>query len=163
TLENNYFIGNVRFGAGSLNSSGLIVRNNVAVSNLESGMAFSGSIPATPPPGAPTNCPASAVGNYGAWIGNNISNDHPSDWILVSAGGNFCIANNTTVNNGSSGVEFNNRAEGVTVPALNGAVVNNTITGNGAQQFAFAGTGILSTENNAKIDLIQGNKLSKNR
>jgi hypothetical protein len=163
TLENNLFIGNNRFGAGSLESSGLIVRNNVAVSNLESGLAFSGAVPAAPPPGAPTNCPASAVGNYGAWIVNNIANDNRADGILLSAGGNYCIANNTTVNNGSSGVEFNNRAEGTAVPALNGAVVNNTITGNGAQQFAFAGTGILSTENNAKIDLIQGNKLVKNR
>lgn len=65
----------------------------------------------------------------------------PRRGVLTTAGGNYCIADKN--NNGSSGIELNNRAESGTNPPLTGAVVNNIITGNGAQQFAFAGTGIL--------------------
>lgn len=162
TVENNLFTSNTRFGVGAQGSSGLIIRNNVAVSNLESGIALSGSI-GTALSNAPTNCPASPAGNFGAYIVNNTSQDNRADGILLSAGGNYCIANNITNNNGSSGIEFNNRAEGVTVPALNGVIVNNQLAGNGGVQFGFAGTGILVTENNAKADLIQGNVLEGNR
>ena len=163
-VENVYATGNTRFGIAGEGSSGLIVRNNVAVTNLETGIAFVGSVPAAAPPGgAPANCPVSPAGAYGAWIVNNTTNDNRADGILTGGGGNFCVADNLAVNNGSSGIEFNNRAESGPVPPLNGVVVNNTLTANGAQQFAFAGTGILSAENNGTIDLIQGNKLSRNK
>lgn len=160
-VENNLLTSNARFGIGSLESRGLIVRNNVAVSNLESGMAFAGSTPQAVA-NAPTNCPASPAGAYGAYIINNVASDNRADGILVSQGGNVCVADNVTRTNGSSGIEFNNRAEGVAVPALNGTIVNNQIIGNGGVQFGFAGTGILVTEG-ARGDLIQGNSLLNNR
>ena len=162
-VENVYATGNTRFGIAGEGSSGLIVRNNVAVTNLETGIAFVGSVPAAAPPGAPTNCPPSPAGAYGGWIVNNITNDNRADGILTGGGGNFCVADNLAVNNGSSGIEFNNRTESGPVPPLNGVVVNNTLTRNGAQQFAFAGTGILAAENGGTIDIIEGNKLSRNR
>lgn len=162
-LENNFATGNVRFGLGGEGSSGLIVRNNVAAGNLETGIAFVGSVPAAAPPGAPTSCPAIAAGPFGAWIVGNNASDNRADGILTGGGGNFCVAQNITNNNGSSGIEFNNRSESGPVPPLNGAVINNTIIGNGAQQFAFAGTGILSAENGGTIDLVEGNRLVKNR
>lgn len=160
-VENNLFTSNSRFGIGALESRGLIVRNNVAVSNLESGMAFSGSTSqaVTNPP---TNCPASPAGAYGAYIINNVASDNRADGILLTQGGNVCVADNVTRTNGSSGIEFNNRAEGVALPALHGAIVNNEIVGNGGVQFGFAGTGILVTEG-ARGDLIQGNSLLNNR
>lgn len=162
-VENVFATGNVRFGIGGEGSSGLIVRNNVAVANLETGIAFVGSVPAAAPPGAPANCPASSAGAFGAWIVGNTTNDNRADGILTGGGGNYCVADNLAVNNGSSGIEFNNRTEAGAVPPLNGVVVNNTLTGNGAQQFAFAGTGILAAENGGTIDLIAGNRLVKNR
>jgi parallel beta-helix repeat protein len=161
-IENNLLTSNIRFGIGSEGSRGLVVRNNVAVSNLESGMAFSGAT-GLAIANAPNNCPASPAGAYGAYVINNISQDNRADGILISAGGNVCVANNTTNNNGSSGIELNNRVEGGTVPALNGVIVNNQLTGNGGVQFGFAGTGILVTENNATADIISGNKLVNNR
>ncbi len=160
-VENNLFTSNVRFGVGALESRGLIVRNNVAVSNLESGMAFSGSTPQALT-NAPTNCPASPAGAYGAYVINNVASDNRADGILVTQGGNVCVAGNVTRTNGSSGIEFNNRAEGVALPALHGTIVNNEIVGNGGVQFGFAGTGILVTEG-ARGDLIQGNSLLNNR
>jgi parallel beta-helix repeat protein len=160
-VENNLFTSNVRFGVGSLESRGLIVRNNVSVSNLESGMAFSGSTPQAVD-NAPANCPASPAGAYGAYVVNNVASDNRADGILVTQGGNVCVADNVTRTNGSSGIEFNNRAEGAALPALNGTIVNNEIIGNGGVQFGFAGTGILVTEG-ARGDLIQGNSLLNNR
>ena len=162
-VESNFTTGNIRFGIGAEGSSGIIIRNNVATGNLETGIALNGSLSASPPPGAPGNCPAIAGGAYGAWIVNNTTSDNRADGILVAAGGNYCIADNIANNNGSSGIEFNNRAESGTVPPLTGSVVNNALASNGGQQFAFAGTGILSTENGARIELIQGNRLTKNR
>ncbi len=163
TLERNFATGNARFGLGGEGASGLVVRDNVAVANVETGIAFVGSVPAAAPPGAPGNCPAIAAGGYGAWIVANTANDNRADGILTGGGGNYCVADNVVINNGSSGIEFNNRTEAGPVPPLNGAVVNNTIIGNGAQQFAFAGTGILAAENGATIDLVSGNKVAKNR
>lgn len=161
TIDHNYFTSNGRFGAGSQGSRGLVVTNNVAVANQESGMAFSGAT-SLAISNAPANCPSSPAGPYGAYVVNNTSNDNRADGILLTQGGNYCIANNLTRNNGSSGIEFNNRAEGVAVPPLNGEILNNEITANGGVQFAFAGTGILVTEG-ATGDVIQGNKLSSNR
>jgi YVTN family beta-propeller protein len=163
TVERVFATGNARFGIGSEGASGLVVRNNVAVGNIETGMAFVGAVPAAAPAGAPTNCPAVSAGAYGAWIVNNTANDNRADGILAGGGGVYCVADNVLVNNGSSGIEFNNRTEAGPVPPLNGAVVNNTLIGNGAQQFAFAGTGILAAENGATMELVSGNKLTKNR
>lgn len=162
-IENNFATGNARFGIGGEGSSGLIVRNNVAASNVETGIAFVGATASAAPPGAPTNCPPIAAGGFGAFIVNNTASDNRADGILTGGGGNYCVADNVVANNGSSGIEYNNRSETGASPALNGAVINNTVTGNGGQQFAFAGTGILAAENGATIDLIQGNTLSKNR
>lgn len=166
-IENNLFTSNTRFGVGSggpvgqPGARGLIVRNNVAVSNLESGIALGGAT-GLAISNAPTNCPSSPAGNYGAWVINNTANDNRADGILLSQGGNVCVANNVTSNNGSSGIEFNNRAEGTTNPPLNGVIVNNEITNNGGVQFGFAGTGILITEG-GRGDIIQTNKLLNNR
>lgn len=160
-IENNLFTSNVRFGLGGQESRGLIVRNNVAVSNLESGMAFAGSTPMTIA-NAPTNCPASPSGAYGAYIINNVATDNRADGILLSQGGNICVADNDTRSNGSSGIEFNNRAENISLPALNGTVIHNTIVGNGGVQFGFAGTGLLVTED-ADVAIIQENSLLNNR
>jgi hypothetical protein len=162
-VENVFATGNARFGIGGEGSSGLIVRNNVADANVETGIAFVGAVSAAAPAGAPANCPPVASGAYGAWIVNNTSANNRADGILTGGGGNYCVADNVVTNNGSSGIEFNNRSESGAVPPLRGAVVNNTVTGNGGQQFAFAGTGILSAENGANIDLVSGNRLSRNR
>ena len=160
-IEGNLFTSNTRFGIGASGSRGLIVRNNVVVSNLESGITVSGAT-SFALSNAPTNCPASAAGDYGAYIVNNTSNDNRADGILVSQGGNVCVADNVTNNNGSSGIEFNNRVEVGTVPPLNGVMVNNDLANNGGVQFGFAGTGILVTED-AQADLIQSNTLRANR
>lgn len=165
-LERNLFSNNLRFGAGGTDVSRLVVSENVASGNLETGLAFAAASSGSSPEAAIADlCPASPTGrNYGVWIVRNNASNNRADGILVSQGGNYCVAANVTVNNGSSGVEFNNRQSGVVTPApLNGVVVDNLIQGNGAQQFAFAGTGILSTENDATIDLIQGNRLLRNR
>ena len=162
-IENVFATGNARFGLGGEGSSGLVVRNNVAASNVETGIAFVSAVPAAAPPGAPGNCPPITYGAYGAWIVNNTSSNNRADGILTGGGGNYCVADNIVANNGSSGIEYNNRSETGPVPPLHGAVVNNTISGNGGQQFAFAGTGILAAENGGTIDLIQGNRLAKNR
>lgn len=163
-VERNFATGNARFGIGGEGASGLVVRDNVAAGNIETGIAFTGAVPAAVPAGAPTSaCPAIAAGNYGAWIVDNTTNDNRADGILVGGGGNYCVAGNVAINNGSSGIEFNNRTEGAPLPPLNGATIANTLLGNGAQQFAFAGTGILAAENGATIDLVVGNKLTKNR
>jgi hypothetical protein len=161
-IENNFLSSNTRFGIGAALSSGLIIRNNVTNANLESGIAVTGAVPmalASPP----DNCPASPAGEYGAYIINNVANDNRADGILVGQGGNYCIADNDTNTNGSSGIELNNRDDGSGVPQLNGVVVNNQLVGNGGVQFGFAGTGILVAENNARADLISGNTLQTNR
>ena len=165
TIENNHFTGNLRFGAGGELASGLLVRNNNAIANMESGFAFSGSVPGAPRGVGTGDCPPSPTGDeYGAWIVNNNSSNNRAVGILLTQGGNYCVSGNVTVNNGSSGVELNNRdQEGVGRPPLHGVVINNMIETNGGQQFAHAGTGILSTENNATIDLIEGNRLIRNR
>jgi len=161
-IENNLLTSNTRFGIGASLSSGLIIRNNVTSANLESGIAVSTALPMTIT-NPPNNCPTSPAGAYGAYIINNISNDNQADGVLVSQGGNYCIADNTTNTNGSSGIELNNRDDGAGVPLLNGVVVNNQLIGNGGVQFGFAGTGILVTENNARADIISGNSLQNNR
>ena len=165
TLENNHFTGNLRFGAGGELASGLLVRNNNAIANMESGFAFSGSIPGNPRGVAASACPPSPTGDeYGAWIVNNNSSNNRAVGSLLTQGGNYCVSGNVTVNNGSSGIEFNNRdQEGVGRPPLHGVVIDNKIETNGGQQFAHAGTGILSTENDATIDLIENNRLVRNR
>lgn len=160
-IENNLFTSNVRFGLGGQESRGLIVRNNVAVSNLESGIAFAASTPLAIA-NAPTNCPASPAGAYGAYIINNVASDNRADGILLSQGGNVCVADNVTRNNGSSGIEFNNRVETGTVPALDGVVIHNDIVGNGGVQFGFAGTGLLVTED-ANVSLVTENAFLNNR
>lgn len=165
TLEKNHFTGNLRFGAGGELSSALLVRNNNAVGNMESGFAFSGSIPASARAEAAGYCPDSPTGDeYGAWLVENNSSNNRAVGILLTQGGNYCVSDNVLINNGSSGVELNNRdQEGVGRPPLHGVVVENEIETNGGQQFAHAGTGILATENRATIDLIQGNRLIRNR
>ena len=165
TLENNVFKANQRFGAGGELSSGLVVRNNNAISNMESGLAFAGSVPGVSRPDTSGHCPSSPTGrDYGAWIVDNNSSNNRAVGILLTQGGNYCVAGNATINNGSSGIELNNRdQEGVGRPPLNSVVVNNDIETNGGQQFAHAGTGILATENGATIDLIEGNRLVRNR
>ncbi|MEE4331568.1 MAG: right-handed parallel beta-helix repeat-containing protein, partial [Wenzhouxiangella sp.] len=165
TVENNHFTGNQRFGAGGELSSALIVRNNNAVGNVESGFAFSGSVPTVPRAEAAGVCPDSPTGNeYGAWIHDNNSSNNRAVGILLTQGGNYCVADNVLVNNGSSGVELNNRdQENVGRPPLNGVVIRNRIETNGGQQFSYAGTGILATENGATIDLIEDNRLIRNR
>ena len=161
TIEENLFTSNTRFGVGASSSRGLIIRNNVVVSNLESGITVSGAT-AFALSNAPTNCPVSSAGDYGAYIVNNTSNDNRADGILVSQGGNVCVADNITNNNGSSGIEYNNRVEVGSVPVLNGVMVNNNLSTNGGVQFGFAGTGILVTED-ADVQLIQDNTLLNNR
>jgi len=165
TLERNHLTGNLRFGAGGELSSGLLVRNNNAVANMESGFAFSGAVPGDERSEARTACPDSPTGNaYGAWIVNNNSSNNRAVGILLTQGGNYCVSGNVLVNNGSSGVELNNRdQENVGRPPLHGVVIDNEIESNGGQQFSYAGTGILSTENSATIDLIEGNRLIRNR
>ena len=160
TIEENLFTSNTRFGVGASGSRGLIIRNNVVVSNLEGGITVSGAT-SLALSSAPTNCPASTAGDYGAYIVNNTSNDNRADGILVSQGGNVCVADNVTNNNGSSGIEYNNRVEVSSVPALNGVMVNNNLSTNGGVQFGFAGTGILVTED-ADVQLIQDNTLDRN-
>ncbi|MCC6197885.1 MAG: right-handed parallel beta-helix repeat-containing protein, partial [Burkholderiales bacterium] len=163
-IENVFATGNARFGLGGEGAHGLVVRNNVADGNVETGIAFVGSqAPAAAPAGAPGNCPAIPAGPYGAWIVGNTASNNRADGILTGGGGNYCVAGNTVANNGSSGIEFNNRSEAGASPPLRGAVVDNVATGNGGQQFAFAGTGILMAENGANVDLIQGNRLTRNR
>lgn len=164
-LERNHFIGNRRFGAGGELASGLVVRNNNAISNMESGFAFSGSLPGSTRVEAVNRCPASPTGDeYGAWIVDNNSSNNRAVGILLTQGGNYCVSGNTLINNGSSGVELNNRdQENVGRPPLHGVVVGNDIQTNGGQQFSNAGTGILATENGATIDLIENNRLIRNR
>ncbi|MCX6617290.1 MAG: right-handed parallel beta-helix repeat-containing protein, partial [Acidobacteria bacterium] len=99
-----------------------------------------------------------------ACIINNVANDNRSDGILGSQGGTLYILNNTTLNNGSSGIELNNRADPgqPANPALTGYIRNNTVSNNGGVQFAFAGTGILVTEG-AHAAEISGNQINNNR
>ena len=161
-IDSNLFTSNTRFGLGGQGVQGLVVTNNVSVSNLETGIAFAGALPGNVS-NLPKNCAAQQPNaSYGAYIVNNISNDNRADGILVSAGGSFCVADNSTSGNGSSGIEFNNRTEGSPNADLGGAVLNNQLVGNGGQQFAFAGTGLLVTEG-AHVAIISGNKLEADR
>jgi parallel beta-helix repeat protein len=159
-IENNVFASNVRFGLGGVEARGVIVRNNVADSNLETGIAFS-TLAAFPIANAPANC-AAAGGPFGGYFVNNNSSNNRADGFLLTAGGSVCVANNVTANNGSSGIEFNNRTEGAANAPLTGAVLSNTISNNGGVQFGFAGTGVLITEG-AEATLIADNLLTANR
>lgn len=150
-VNSNFFTSNGRDGAGSIGSPGLVITGTVAVANQETGIVVTGSQVGTAQ-NPPSGCPAS----FGACIINNVANDNRSDGILASQGGTVYILNNTTMNNGSSGIEMNNRADPgqPASPPLTGYIKNNSVSNNGGVQFAFAGTGILITEgSNAAEDL----------
>ena len=158
-VDKNFLTSNGRFGFGAIESPGLIVTENVAVANQESGLVVSGS-QAESVSFAPEGCPPS----FGACVIDNIANDNRADGILGSAGGDLHIISNTTNNNGSSGIELNNRAdpEQPENPPLIGYIKSNSISNNGGVQFAFAGTGILVTEG-ALAQEISDNQLVNNR
>jgi len=158
-IDSNFCTSNGRDGIGAIQSPGLVVTGNAAVANQESGIVVSNSATGTPS-NPPTGCPSS----FGACIINNVANDNRSDGILGSQGGTLYILNNTTLNNGSSGIELNNRADPgqPANPALTGYIRNNTVSNNGGVQFAFAGTGILVTEG-AHAAEISGNQINNNR
>jgi hypothetical protein len=193
-VESNVFTYNQISGLSSAGAAGLVVQNNQFALNSQQGMAITNA-GTTPPATFPFNfpagtpgvgpvvncpgnassctCPASPFGNYGAYIVNNITNSAQVDGVLMSQGGNICLFGNTVTNNGSSGIEFNNRdcvASGASdCPAsqqpLHGEVINNYLENNGGVQYAFGGTGILSNEGNpypCVIDLIQGNVMDRN-
>ena len=137
------------------------MRNNVAVANLETGIAFVGSVPRRRRP-ARRQLPALA-GRCVRWMDRQQhTNDNRADGILTGGGGNYLrrrqprrqqrlvrhrVQQSRRVGSGAA-AERRRRQQHADA--------------NGAQQFAFAGTGILSAENNGTIDLIQGNKLSRN-
>jgi YVTN family beta-propeller protein len=167
-IENNWLTFNGRSGLSSANAPGLIVRNNLLTLNSENGMVITnaGKVGPLNPPA--NTCPASPSGSYGVYVINNTVADARVDGILLSQGGNVCVYGNSSVNNGSSGIEFNNRPD-ATVPnqtALNGVVVNNILTNNGGVQYPYAGTGVLATEGTpsapCKIDIIQDNTFDRN-
>jgi len=170
-VESNLFTYNGRSGFSSADAPGLIVQNNTFTYNSENGMVITNAT-LTPPSTFPSNfpsttCPPSTFGPYGAYVVNNITNDAQVDGILLSQGGNSCIFGNSATNNGSSGIEFNNRADSTVTnqQPLHGNVIMNTLVNNGGIQFANAGTGILSNEGvpyACNIDLIQGNTLDRN-
>jgi YVTN family beta-propeller protein len=156
-LDSNFCTSNGRDGIGAISSPGLVVTGNVAAANQETGIVVSGSTTGAAS-STPTGCPSA----FGACIINNTANDNRSDGILASQGGNVYILSNTTLNNGSSGIELNNRADTGQSPPLTGYIRNNIVSNNGGVQFAFAGTGILVTED-ANAAEISGNQLANNR
>lgn len=163
SVDHNFLTGNARFGIGSSMADGIVIYNNAVVANVESGIAVSGSGPASKvgaPHPVPVGCPAS----FGACIITNTTNDHRADGILASQGGDYAILENTCINNGVSGIELNNGLQpgGGTPPPLSGIVNNNLTSGNGGVQFAFSGTGILITEF-AEAREITGNTIINNR
>jgi hypothetical protein len=184
-VESNLFTYNQTSGLSSASAAGLIVQNNQFTLNSQQGISitnatttppttfpsnFPAGTPAVPLPSgtAPTTtCPQSPFGNYGAYIVNNITNSAQVDGILLSQGGNTCIFGNSATNNGSSGIEFNNRGDSTVSnqQPLHGEVINNYLENNGGVQYAFGGTGILSNEGvpyPCVIDLIQGNVMDRN-
>jgi len=158
-IDSNFCTSNGRDGIGATGSSAVVITGNVSVANQESGIVVSGSLTGTPS-SPPAGCPAS----FGACIINNVANDNRSDGILGSGGGTLYILNNTTLNNGSSGIELNNRhdPEQPPNPPLTGYIRNNTVSNNGGMQLAFAGTGILVTEGGNAAE-ISGNQINNNR
>jgi YVTN family beta-propeller protein len=158
-IDSNFCTSNGRDGIGAIAAPGLVVTGNVTVANQESGIVVSGASS-----GAASNPPAGCPASFGACIINNVANDNRSDGILGSQGGTLYILNNTTLNNGSSGIELNNRADPgqPANPALTGYIRNNTVSNNGGVQFAFAGTGILITEGGHAAE-ISGNQINNNR
>jgi len=157
-FEKNVLTENTRFGIGASNSPGLLVADNIAFSNGETGIAVSAAELRQDAPADP-DCPP----DYGACIVRNSTTDHRADGILVASGGHYVIAKNQAFNNGVSGIELNNGSEpGSTNPPLVGYVRDNTTGDNGGVQFAFAGTGILVTEK-AHAEEITGNVVTNNR
>ncbi|GEM_PF-3064819 len=188
-IESNIFSYNQTSGLSSAAAAGLIVQNNQFNFNSQQGLAITNAgttppttFPANFPAGtpalasAPVSCPANAAsctcpvspaGGYGAYIVNNITNNAQVDGVLMSQGGNTCLFGNSATNNGSSGIEFNNRPDSTVTnqQALHGEVINNYLENNGGVQYAFGGTGILSNEGNpypCVIDLVQGNLMDRN-
>ena len=156
-IENNEFVDNRRSGVSGFNASGIVVRNNLFSRNDENGVVFSGaeSINVAHPP---AGCPDS----FGACIIDNYVSDHRADGILVSQGGDYHIAGNTVIRSGVAGIELNNRTPlGQTFRPLVGTIRDNAVVGNGGVQFAFAGAGILVTEN-ATAAVIADNIFSHN-
>jgi len=153
-IDSNFFVGNGRFALGASGTGGLVVKNNVARANNETGFSVAGAQKinvSNPPPGCP---PA-----FGACVIDNIANEHARDGFLLTTGGDYHILSNTAFNNGISGIEVNNR--GNRAP-LNSVVKDNLTANNGGVLFPFSGTGILVTEF-AHASEISGNQAINNR
>ncbi len=153
-IEGNFFAGNGRFAVGASGSKGLVIKDNVARANNESGFSVSNSQKITvsnPPQGCPDA--------FGACILGNIANEHSRDGLLITTGGDYFVLANTAMNNGISGIELNNRGNARPLTAI---VRDNLTANNGGVLFPFSGTGILVTEF-AHAEEVTGNKAFNNR
>jgi len=153
-IDSNFFVGNGRFAVGASETRGLVISDNVARANNETGFSVANAQSMTVA-GSPEGCPAS----FGACIIRNVANEHSRDGFLMTTGGDYHILFNTAMNNGISGIEVNNRNN---LRPLNSIVKNNLTSNNGGVLFPFSGTGILVTEF-AHADEISGNQVNNNR
>lgn len=153
-IDSNFFVGNGRFAVGASGTGGLVIRNNVARANNETGFSVANA-PRTNVSNPPAGCPAA----FGACVIGNIANEHSRDGFLFTTGGDYHILNNAALNNGISGIEVNNRNN---ARPLNSVVNNNLTSNNGGVLFPFSGTGILITEF-AHATEMNGNQANNNR
>lgn len=143
-IANNLTRLNGNTGIGLQDVENCVIANNVSTSNDGHGFA---------------------ANNSSCTFTNNTASSNVLDGILIGSGGNHTVIGNVILNNGSAGLEANNRP----IPpnperAMTVRLESNTSKGNGGHQFATVGSGFLITEgalaetiiNNEAIDNVTG-------
>ena len=153
-IDSNYFVGNGRFAVGASGTRGIVIRDNVARANNETGFSLANAEKMTV-----SNPSAGCPSAFGACIINNVANEHSRDGFLMTTGGDYYVLSNTAMNNGISGIEVNNRGN---ANPLTSVVRDNLTSNNGGVLFPFSGTGILITEF-AHAEELVGNQAMNNR